>query len=236
MANQKEQINDKQNLTRNVIKDILRVGLVLVLGIIILFISAGRINWEYAWIYTIIAVLLSLIGAKIVPPEVLAERGRKKENVEKWDSIITGLVFIPWFAQYLVSGLDARFGWSPELATSLHIAAIVIYISGEALQIWSMRANMYFSSSVRIQYDRGQTVSTGGPYRYIRHPGYVGMMIYYLATPIILGSIWALIPASAIVSLLIIRTVLEDQTLKNKLNGYKGYADKVKYKLLPGVW
>jgi len=236
MANQIQQNNRKQDLTKNVIKDIVRVGAFLVLGIIILFFSAGRIDWIYGWIYTTITVVLALIGAKIVPPEVLAERGHKKENVEKWDTIITTLIFIPWFGQYLVSGLDIRSGWSPELALPVHVIAIFIYIAGEALQMWSMKANAYFSSAVRIQYDRGQMVSSGGPYRYIRHPGYVGMMIYYLVTPIILGSIWALIPAGTIILLLIIRTSLEDQTLKDKLEGYKEYADKVKYRLIPGVW
>jgi protein-S-isoprenylcysteine O-methyltransferase Ste14 len=99
-----------------------------------------------------------------------------------------------------------------------------------------MIANTYFSTSVRIQYDRGHTVSSGGPYRYIRHPGYLGIIIYLLSTPIILGSILALIPAIVTAILFIIRTSFEDNTLKNKLEGYKEYAEKVKYRLISGVW
>jgi len=99
-----------------------------------------------------------------------------------------------------------------------------------------MISNIYFSTAVRIQYDRGHTVASGGPYCYIRHPGYLGMIIYHLSTPIILGSLWALIPASLTVTLFIIRTLLEDNTLKNKLEGYKEYAERVEYRLMPGVW
>jgi protein-S-isoprenylcysteine O-methyltransferase Ste14 len=236
MANQKEQNNDKQNLTKNIIRRIVTEGLFLVFEILILFFSAGRIDWDYAWIFTIITVLIALIGVAILPPELLSERGRKKENVEKWDSLITRLIILPWLTIYLVSGLDFRFGWSPELALTVHIVATVIYVFGNAFALWSMLANAYFSTAVRIQYDRGHAVCTSGPYRYMRHPGYLGMMTYVLSTPIIFGSIWALIPAGIVVVLLIIRLVLEDRTLKNKLEGYKGYADKVKYRLIPGVW
>ena len=99
-----------------------------------------------------------------------------------------------------------------------------------------MISNIYFSTAVRIQYDRGHTVASGGPYHYIRHPGYLGMIIYHLSTPIILGSLWALIPASLTIALFIICTLFEDNTLKNKLEGYKEYAERVEYRLMPGVW
>ena len=99
-----------------------------------------------------------------------------------------------------------------------------------------MISNIYFSTAVRIQYDRGHHGSIGGPYRFMRHPGYVGMIIYLLATPLILGSIWAFIPASLTGILFIIRTAFEDNTLKNKPEGYKEYAERVKYRLIPGIW
>jgi len=157
-------------------------------------------------------------------------------NVEKWDKLVSGLLTLPWFALYIVSGLDIRFGLSLELATWIHISGLVIFILGNALVSWAMISNIYFSTAVRIQYDRGHHVSIGGPYRFMRHPGYVGMIIYLLATPLILGSIWAFIPASLTGILFIIRTAFEDNTLKNKLEGYKEYAERVKYRLIPGIW
>jgi protein-S-isoprenylcysteine O-methyltransferase Ste14 len=99
-----------------------------------------------------------------------------------------------------------------------------------------MASNRFFSSVVRIQTDRGHTVATGGPYRFVRHPGYVGMMVSALGTTILLGSLWAFIPATLLIGLIIFRTALEDRTLQNELEGYKEYAARVRYRLLPGVW
>jgi protein-S-isoprenylcysteine O-methyltransferase Ste14 len=156
--------------------------------------------------------------------------------VEKWDRIITKLGILPIFTLYIVAGLDIRFGWSPKLPLWIHIIGLVIFIVGNAVVSWAMISNPYFSTAVRIQYDRGHSVSTGGPYKYIRHPGYLGMIIYYLSTPAILGSIWALTMAGLTVAFYIIRTRFEDNTLKNKLEGYKEYAGKVRYRLIPGIW
>jgi protein-S-isoprenylcysteine O-methyltransferase Ste14 len=97
-------------------------------------------------------------------------------------------------------------------------------------------SNKFFSATVRIQKERGHTVVTGGPYQYIRHPGYAGGVMSDLATPVMLGSLWALIPAVLTGCLLVVRTALEDKTLKNELIGYKEYARQVRYRLLPGVW
>lgn len=236
MANQKEQYNSKLDNRKNILRRLIQVTMSVILIALILFVSAGRIEWIYAWIYIATSVIVIIINAFIFPPELISERGRKKENVEKWDRLISGLIIISWLALYIVSGLDIRFGWSSELALWIHITGLVIFILGNALVSWAMISNIYFSTAVRIQYDRGHAVSNSGPYQYIRHPGYLGMIIYNLSTPIILGSVWALILASIIVILFIIRTVFEDNTLKNKLEGYKEYAEKVKYLLIPGIW
>jgi protein-S-isoprenylcysteine O-methyltransferase Ste14 len=236
MTDQKEQDNVKLDTEKNILRRLIQVSMSIIITAIILLVSAGRIKWIYAWIYILASLLVIIINAFIFPPELISERGRKKENVEKWDKLITGIIIIPWLTLYLISGLDTRFRWSPELALWIHITGLITFISGNAIVSWAMIANTYFSTSVRIQYDRGHTVSSGGPYRYIRHPGYLGMIIYLLSTPIILGSIWALIPAIVTVILFIIRTSFEDNTLKNKLEGYKEYAERVKYRLISGVW
>ncbi len=236
MTDQKEQDIRKQDTRKNIFKRLIQVTISVILIAIILFASAGRIDWDFAWIYIVTSVLIMITNALIFSPELISERGRKKENVEKWDRLISGLIIFPWLALYAVSGLDIRFGWSPELPLWIHITGLVIFILGNALLSWAMISNVYFSTAVRIQYDRGQTVSNGGPYRYMRHPGYLGMIVHNLSAPMIFGSIWASIPASLTVILFVIRTVFEDNTLKNKLEGYREYAERVKYRLIPGVW
>jgi protein-S-isoprenylcysteine O-methyltransferase Ste14 len=236
MTTKTEQDNSKLDTRKNILKRLIQVTMSVIFIAILLLVSAGKIDWIYAWLYIISSLLVIIINAFIFPPELISERGRKKENVEKWDKLISGLITFPWLALYIVSGLDIRFGLSLELASWIHITGLVIYVLGNAFVSWAMISNIYFSTAVRIQYDRGHTVSIGGPYRFMRHPGYMGMIIYLLATPIILGSIWALIPASLTVILFIIRTAFEDNTLKNKLEGYKEYAERVKYRLIPGIW
>jgi protein-S-isoprenylcysteine O-methyltransferase Ste14 len=236
MTDQREQDIRRSDTGGNILRRLMQVSMSVIITLIILLVSAGIIKWIYAWIYTLASVLVIITNAFIFPTELISERGRKKENVEKWDKIITGIIIIPWFTLYIIAGLDIRFGWSTEFALWIHITALITFILGNALVSWAMIANNYFSTSVRIQYDRGHTVSSGGPYRYIRHPGYIGMIIYLLSTPIILGSFWALIPAIMTVILFIIRTSFEDNTLKNKLEGYKEYAERVKYRLISGIW
>lgn len=212
------------------------IGLFTLLGIIILIVFSGSVKWVWLWVYTIVTIAILILAAAIVPKGVIAERGRKKVNVEKWDLFLTGLIYVPWFAQYFVSALDYRYGWSPELPVWVHILGVILYIAGIGLVLLSMRANLYFSTAVRIQHDRGQTVCSTGPYRIIRHPGYVGMIFEYLAMPVILGSLWGLIPMGVIAVLLIIRTGLEDRALTQKLEGYQEYAEGVRYRLIPGIW
>ena len=236
MTDQREQDIRRTDTMKNILRRIMQVSITVIITLIILLVSAGIIKWIYAWIYTLASVLVIIINAFIFPTELISERGRKKENVEKWDKILTGIIIIPWFTLYIIAGLDMRFGWSAELALWIHFIALITFISGNALVSWAMVANNYFSTSVRIQYDRGHTVSSGGPYRYIRHPGYLGMIIFLLSTPVILGSFWALIPAIMTVILFIIRTSFEDNTLKNKLEGYKEYSERVKYRLISGIW
>lgn len=229
-------MSDQKDEERNTKKRVNFIGVFTLLGIIILIVFSGDTRWAWLWVYTGATAAMLILSAVIVPREVIAERGRKKENVEKWDRYITSLINIPWFVQFFVSALDHRFLWSPVLPVWVHILGAGLYIAGISLVLWSIRHNFYFSTAVRIQVDRGQTVCSTGPYGIIRHPGYAGMIIEYLAVPIILGSLWGLIPQGVIAVLLIIRTALEDRTLAEKLEGYKEYTQKVRYRLIPGFW
>jgi len=203
---------------------------------LLLLLPAGSVRWLYGWIYIGLMVAIQLVGACFIPLDVLAERGSKKENSEKWDKLITRLLLASFLGIYLVAGLDFRGHWSGELALAWHIFGGILFLLGCGLEMWAMAANRFFSSAVRIQSERGHEVCSSGPYQFVRHPGYAGMILYFGISPLFLGSLWALIPAMVTAALFVIRSRLEDRTLQSKLPGYKEYAERVRYRLLPGVW
>ncbi len=169
-------------------------------------------------------------------PELAAERRNVKAG-KSWDKLLVGItVLLGPMAVWITAGLDARFHWSGGASSATFTAGLAAAVLAAALIAWAMRSNRFFSSVVRIQKDRGHTVVDSGPYRFIRHPGYAGMAVFILATPLILGSNWALIPAAATVSVTALRTLLEDLTLHNELVGYADYARRVRYRLLPAIW
>jgi protein-S-isoprenylcysteine O-methyltransferase Ste14 len=206
-----------------------------------LFISSGQLGWVMAWAYLSVFVAgQAIVGLVLIPnnPELAAERAQfRRDAPYKWDRPLTGIVslFGP-VATLIVAGLDVRHGWSLQIPFVLQIAALAIVVLGTLLTIWAMAANRYFYGFVRIETERGHTVATGGPYRIVRHPGYAGGVLFDLAVPLMLGSLWALIPAGLTTGAIILRTALEDQTLQDELDGYKEYAGQVRYRLLPGIW
>jgi protein-S-isoprenylcysteine O-methyltransferase Ste14 len=202
----------------------------------ILFISSGRLNWAWAWAYLGVGVGILAVNILVMSPELIAERGEIKENVKGWDRVLGTLIGVLTLGALVVMGLDARFGWSPRLAWAIQLGGLVFLALGQGLFSWAMASNVFFSGGVRIQMERGHTVATGGPYRYVRHPGYVGYIISWLATSLALGSLWGLIPAGLMMGLMVVRTALEDRTLLEELDGYKEYAQRVRYRLLPGIW
>lgn len=230
------QPNEKSDLTGRVRKRMLQVVIQMLLVAVILFLASGRLNWVWAWAYLGVGVSIVAINARVLSPELIAERGQPKENVKGWDRILTTLTLFPTLGGLIVAGLDERFGWSPPLAVAIHLVALAFLALGQGLFTWAMASNKFFSTAVRIQMDRSHTVASGGPYRYVRHPGYVGYIISWLATSLALGSLWALIPAGLVIGLFVIRTALEDKTLVEELDGYREYAAQVRYRLLPGIW
>jgi protein-S-isoprenylcysteine O-methyltransferase Ste14 len=236
MKEQNEQENKKPDKMKKVLKRFIQVVLQVVLFAVLLFVSSGQIAWLWAWIYLCTYVLIIIINAFILPPDLIEERGKSKENVKKWDKIIMTLNIFPALGILVVAGLDYRFSWSSDIADWIHVSALILMILGQAFFSWSMISNHFFSTAVRLQFDRSHQVATTGPYKYVRHPGYAGFIILNLATPIILGSLWALIPGALLTILFLIRTYLEDKTLRNELEGYKEYAQKVPYHLIPGIW
>lgn len=233
------QANEKSEVTSGIRKRMLQVILTIAVSAAILLISSGRLDWVMAWVY--IGVGLGIVTANaliIIPrnPEMIAERAQVKEGTKEWDRLLASLGAGSCLFTLVVAGLDRRFGWLPELPFAIELLALVCFVLGNSLWSWSMASNKFFSGTVRIQKERGHTVVTSGPYRFMRHPGYLGFIIFSIATPLLLGSLWALIPAGLTVCVVIVRTGLEDQTLLDELNGYREYTSQVRYRLLPRVW
>lgn len=213
------------------------MGVVMVA--LLLFLSARRWDWIMGWVLVgITALWVIATGLVVIPryPELLAERLGPRKGGKTWDTAVMGIVGLGTIARCIVAGLDVRFGWTTEMPLALQVIALVIAALSYALVVWATGSNAFFSLTVRIQQDRGHAVATGGPYRFVRHPSYVGGILFELAAPILLGSWWALIPGGVNALLFGVRTALEDKTLQTELDGYTAYTDRVRYRLLPGVW
>ncbi len=224
-----------------IVKRLIQIGFLVLIQAVALFGAAWRLNWIEGWAYlglylAFIALNAVLMLSKPGSVELIKERSQVKENAKGWDKVIGLLIGLLGPGMLIVAGFDDRWSWSPRLAGAVQIAAFVAVALGDVLFAWAMASNRFFSSVVRIQQDRGHTVQTGGPYRFVRHPGYVGAIIPALATPPALGSLWALIPAGLLTAVMVIRTALEDKTLRDELTGYEEYAQRTRYRLLPGVW
>jgi protein-S-isoprenylcysteine O-methyltransferase Ste14 len=232
----KEQGDRNRDTERNVHRRFMQVIMQIVLFAVLLFVSADGLHWPWAWIYLGIYVAGVIANAFILPRTVIEERGKSKENVKEWDKVITTLSIFPGLGLFVVAGLDYRFGWSTKVSIWIQLASLVLMILGYALFVWAMVSNPFFSTAVRIQFDRDHKTAAEGPYQHVRHPGYLGFIASNLATALVLGSLWALIPGAITAGLLIVRTALEDSTLHKELDGYKEYAEKVKYRLIPRIW
>lgn len=224
------------------LKVILRFVMYLLSMPIVLFIAAGTLRWTMGWIYVILSITFTAVSRIIVfrkNPEMLKERARSldAENVKSWDKavLLFGGIIGPLLI-FAVIGLDVRFSWSPHIPTLIQSLAVIVVILGYVIGDWAMIVNKFFSAVVRIQKERNQTVVSDGPYRFVRHPGYTGGILALLSTPLMLGSLWALLPAGFVIGLTIVRTFFEDKTLQEELDGYKEYSSRVKFRLLPGIW
>ncbi len=129
-----------------------------------------------------------------------------------------------------------RFQWTGELNPELHLFGGALFLGGLSVFSWALAANPYFESGSRIQEDRGQIVWSSGPYRFVRHPGYLGAIGQSVGVPLLLGSLWALIPGFVASLLIVLRTRFEDRMLHRELDGYPEYAQEVRFRLLPGLW
>ncbi len=224
---------------RGVIRWGVREAMGVVMLALLLFLAAGTVNWIAGWAMVVVMAGWVIATAIVViprRPELLAERVGPKKGAKTWDTILLSLYGLAMMIMWIVAGFDQRYGWSSGIEPMAQIIAMLLVIAGHALVVWATGVNAYFSQVVRIQTERGHTVVSSGPYRYVRHPAYSGSVLLVLSAPIMLGSWWALIPGIICAVLMIARTSLEDKTLQAELPGYVEYTQHTRYRLLPGVW
>ena len=214
---------------------IMRVLIVESLLAATLFASAGRI--DLPWFWAVLAVHSALLAVGMASIDPALRRERLKPGPGGRDRYLR-LIALPFLlAHLIVAGLDVgRFHWTGPVPGGVQAAALVGYTAGIALSVCAMLANRFFSPVVRIQHERGHTLITTGPYRFVRHPGYVGAILASACGGVALGSFWSLVPLVPFAVLFLRRTAVEDRMLRADLDGYAGYAERVRYRLVPGLW
>ena len=230
---------DRPEVWRALRKRIIGVLAVILIMDLLLFLPAGRLDWPAAWILSLLYGVLLLayaVWGTLKAPDLLEERSQVAENVKAWDKVIMAIYTVLLLATLVLAGLDVgRVRWSQMDAGWQVVGLLGVVLSG-GLIFWTILTNAYLGRMVRIQEDRGHHVVTGGPYHYVRHPMYVGIILLFPGMALFLGSWWALVSASLIGMLMVLRAALEDRTLQAELPGYADYAQRVRYRLLPGVW
>lgn len=215
-----------------------RLGLIAIFAVL-LFASAGTWAWPRAWAYVAVVLVLEVVTLVLLArraPETLRRRGEAGAGVEPFDRVFAGLWLTLALATPVVAGMDAarfRWSWLPWWCFGVGLAVLV---PAALLGAWAMLVNEHFEQLVRIQTDRGHRVVSEGPYRLVRHPGYLAAIAGAPATPLLLGSVWTCVPAGLIALLFVVRTGLEDSTLQRELPGYAEYARRTRFRLVPGVW
>jgi protein-S-isoprenylcysteine O-methyltransferase Ste14 len=225
---------------KDVVLRLITVLVVILLQGGVLFAAAGRLDWGPAWAYIAAYLATIVLNALTILPknaDLIAERARRKSDAKGWDRYLAASVgFYGPTLMLLTAGLDERYGWTGYFPMWAELGGLILVAAGFGFVSWSMKENKFFSGVVRIQMDRGHKVASGGPYRIVRHPGYLGMSLTAIGAPVLLSSSWAFIPASLTIILLVIRTALEDRTLQDELKGYKAYTKLTRYRLIPRIW
>ncbi len=206
----------------------------------ILFLTAGTVAWPAAWGYlAVITTVMGVYRSVVLPmhPDLVNERRHPPSDAKRWDRPFVAIVSVVGpIALILLSGLDRRYHWSHPTPAWIQVAGLEAGAAGGLFTNYAVAANRFFSARVRIQRDRGHHVVDAGPYRFVRHPGYAGAIVYMLGMAVALGSRLAIATTIVVSLVLVVRTVLEDRTLLAELDGYAAYARRVRFRLVPGVW
>jgi protein-S-isoprenylcysteine O-methyltransferase Ste14 len=200
------------------------------------FWSAGSFRLVWGWIFLAIYFAFNLSMVIFAGESLIQERSKTHKDSMPWDRYLSLIPLLCLLGILIVSGLDVRQHWTPDLPLWLRILAAIFLIGAMAVNTWAVKSNPFYSSTVRIQTDRGHQVIDSGPYAFIRHPTYAMAHIIHIALALMLGSFWALVPTLIGSIGLIVRTALEDKTLQARLPGYAEYSKRVRYRMIPGIW
>ena len=207
---------------------------VLLIGAM-LFLPAGGFNYPNGWLFLAL-LFIPMIPMGIVmlikAPELLKRRLDAKEKLGAQKSIIalSGLMFL---SAFILSALDFRFGWS-DVPLWLVIVGSALFLLGYLGYMEVMRENEYLARTIKVE--QGQRVIDTGLYAVVRHPMYLATLLMFLPMPLILGSLFGLIPISLYVPIIVARIIGEEKLLKRELSGYEDYTKKVRYRLVPFIW
>lgn len=232
-------MNEKNHKEKLGIGVVLKSLSFLFILILVTFLTAWRLDYWQGWVYNALNIFFILLTYFVLVDrkELIKERFQPGKGMKQWDRIYFMVSTPLFFVMLILSILDeTRFFWEPSVPFSIMLLGIILYSIGQTIGLWAKRANKFFSSVVRIQTERKQEVCITGPYRFVRHPGYLGGFIFTIGIPLMLGSFWGLLPAIVTILLMCGRTYLEDTTLKNELPGYYEYTKKVKHRLIPFIW
>ena len=213
------------------------VGVLLYAGFV--FVGAWKIAYWQGVLYVVLALVGTTLNHILVPAgsTITADRAREAKVGRDSDRRLLGVYFLVNAMTFLTAGLDSgRFGWSGEVPVGVTVVGAALMLSGQVVFAVAKRENAFFSSTVRIQTERGHQVCDAGLYRFVRHPGYLGMLISLLSFPLVMNSYWAFVPSGIGVAVLAVRTVLEDRFLVEELPGYQDYTNRTRWKLLPGLF
>jgi protein-S-isoprenylcysteine O-methyltransferase Ste14 len=236
--------DDRNTVERPTSVTWLRVTVAYLLVPLLLLLCGWDVGWWEAWVYSLM-IVGSGVGGRIWAerrhPGLMAERERAliedTADVKSWDRVLAPLMAVSLsFPLAIVAGLDHRFGWSPDFPIGLTMLGFGMIALGYGFASWALAENRFFSSVVRIQTDRGHAVCDRGPYRFVRHPGYAGNILPLPGIVLALDSVWTLVPAAVALIVLVVRTALEDRTLREELPGYRAYSEIVRYRLIPGIY
>jgi protein-S-isoprenylcysteine O-methyltransferase Ste14 len=222
----------RSQITRAVIARL--AGFILVMGLI-LFGTAGSFAYWQAWIYiALLSILVLWTGIYLIrnDPALLERRMRMKEKQAVQKNVVL-LSFIYIGLLFVLPGLNFRFGWSVTPVWAVAAGDVVIVV-GYLLLHRVLKENTFASRVIEVE--QGQKVIDSGPYARIRHPMYTSVITVYLATPVALGFWWMILPGLVIIPMLAVRIRNEEEVLSRDLPGYEAYLQKVKYRLMPGVW
>ncbi len=225
--------------TRLRIRGAIRLAIAVLFIGVPLFWGAGTLDWPRGWVFLGLVAAMLVVNLTLLlawRPELIRERWKRRKDTKPFDKVFGVLYLLSVLALFTLAGMDTvRYRWTSMPRSSLYVG-VALHLLGCCPLLWAMLVNPHLETTVRIQTDRGHRVISDGPYRYVRHPMYAGIIPMFLGWSLVLGSWVALGVAGLIAVLFLVRTAIEDRTLQRELPGYTAFCETTRYRLVPGLW